>query len=91
MHAHTGLCQELGFNHICFSRSHAGTGTLISHQGRMWLLTANSVLKPSEAPLDDLLLYFGYINKDKQGAYLSAKDLLDTKEWHSHPVHVSTQ
>ena len=54
----------------------------------MWLLTANSVLKPND-PLDNLFLYFGYIDKERCGESVVASVVLDTERCYSHDENVS--
>ena len=85
--------------HICFSRSrsekgvlvpHAGTGTLISHEGELWLLTANSVLN-EETSLDNFSVHFGYIDKEQPGHSLKASELIKRDKWHSLGKEVSIQ
>ena len=84
--------------HICFSRSrsekgalepHAGTGTLISHAGGLWLLTAKSVL--NKDTYLDMSVHFGYIDKEQPGDSLKASDLIKPDTWHSHGEEVSIQ
>ena len=62
---------------------HAGTGTLISHAGGLWLLTAKSVLN-KETSLGMFSVHFGYIDKEQPGDSLKASDLIKPDTWHSH-------
>ena len=98
-HTHTHTAQMFVMKHIYFSRSrsekgalmpHAGTGTLIYHAGRLWLLTANSVLN-KETSLDNFFVHFGYIDKTQHGDSLKASELIKPDKWHSLGIEVSIQ
>lgn len=82
----------IGILCICFART-PGTGTLISRKGKLWLLTANSVLKDTRLSVDSLKnidFHFGYVNQSSPGIAISATDLLIAESCYSHDK-VSTQ
>ena len=72
-----------------------GTGILIHHDHKKWLLTAHTVL-PTKASAftNDDIFHFYFIDKDSPGVAISGKDLLDpTEDWlhYESKEHVSTQ